>query len=29
MKYSTERPFADPEQVARKLLEIANIRRGQ
>ena len=24
MKYSTERPFADPEKAARKLLEIAN-----
>jgi hypothetical protein len=24
MKYSTERPFADPETAARKLLEIAN-----
>jgi len=24
MKYSTERPFSDPEKAARKLLEIAN-----
>ena len=24
MKYSTERPLADPEKAARKLLEIAN-----
>jgi hypothetical protein len=24
MKYSTDRPFADPEAAARKLLEIAN-----
>ncbi len=24
MKYSTERPFADPEKAVRKLLEIAN-----
>jgi hypothetical protein len=24
MKYTTDRPFADPEKAARKLLEIAN-----
>jgi hypothetical protein len=24
MKYATDRPFADPEKAARKLLEIAN-----
>jgi hypothetical protein len=24
MKYSTERPYAEPEKAARKLLEIAN-----
>jgi hypothetical protein len=24
MKYATDRPFADPEMAARKLLEIAN-----
>ena len=24
MKYATNRPFADPEKAARKLLEIAN-----
>jgi hypothetical protein len=24
MKFSTDRPFADPEKVARKLLEVAN-----
>jgi hypothetical protein len=24
VKYATERPFADPEKAARKLLEIAN-----
>jgi hypothetical protein len=24
MKYTADRPFADPEQAARKLLEIAN-----
>ena len=24
MKYSTKRPFSDPEKAARKLLEIAN-----
>jgi hypothetical protein len=25
MKFSSERPFADPEKAARKLLEIANV----
>ncbi|MBR1236962.1 hypothetical protein JQ597_06195 [Bradyrhizobium sp. AUGA SZCCT0177] len=25
MKYATDRPYADPEAAARKLLEIANV----
>ena len=29
MKFSADRPWSDPEKAARKLLEIANSRRGR